>query len=142
MSLAREINKKLDEIIDIKTELIKLKKELSSGAKMTNIQTGKPATKKDAIKVVEGMIADMESHLAKLTNNGQNVRGIFNNEFYINDVLQDKQIVKELERNKIQINTNKINTNKTKRNKTRKKPNKDIKDMDWNDMDEWYRDNN
>lgn len=98
MSLAREINKKLDEIIDIKAELIKLKKELSSGAKMTNIQTGKPATKKDAIKVVEGMIADMESHLAKLTNNGKNIRGVFNNQFYINDILQDKQIVKELQK--------------------------------------------
>src|SRR6056300_1084498 len=128
MSLAKEINKKLDEIIDIKVELIKLKKELNSGAKMTNIKTGKPATKDDAVKVVEGMITDMEAHLAKLTNNGKNVRGIFNNQFYINDVLQDKQIVKELERNKTQINTN-----KTKRNKTRKKPNKDIKDMDWND---------
>ena len=137
MSLAKEINKKLDEIIDIKAELIKLKKELSSGAKMTNMQTGKPATKKDAVKVVEGMIDDLKTHLSNLTNNGQNVRGVFNNQFYINDILQDKQIVKELERNKTQINTN-----KTKRNKTRKKPNKDIKDMDWNDMDEWYRDNN
>lgn len=98
MSLAKEINKKLDEIIDIKAELIKLKKELSSGAEMTNIKTGKPATKEDAVKVVEGMIADLEAHLAKLTNNGQNVRGIFNNEFYINDMLQDKQIVKELKK--------------------------------------------
>ena len=98
MSLAREINKKLDEIIDIKTELIKLKKELSSGAEMTNIQTGKPATKEDAVKVVEGMIADMEAHLAKLTNNGKNIRGVFNNQFYINDILQDKQIVKELQK--------------------------------------------
>src|SRR6056300_312364 len=128
MSLAKEINKKLDEIIDIKVELIKLKKELSSGAKMTNIKTGKPATKKDAVKVVEGMIDDLKTHLSNLTNNGQNVRGIFNKKIYINDVLQDKQIVKELERNKTQINTN-----KTKQNKTRKKPNKDIKDMDWND---------
>lgn len=98
MSLAKEINKKLDEIIDIKAELIKLKKELSSGAEMTNIKTGKPATKEDAVKVVEGMIADLEAHLAKLTNNGQNVRGIFNNEFYINDMLQDKQIIKELQK--------------------------------------------
>ena len=109
---------------------------------MTNIQTGKPATKEDAIKVVEGMIDDLKVHLSKLTNKGQNIRGIFNNEFYINDALQDQQIAKELEKKKSQINTNKKNTNKTKRNKTRKKPNKEIKDMDWNDMDEWYRDNN
>lgn len=98
MSLAKEINKKLDEIIDIKAELIKLKKELSSGAKLTNIKTGKPATKKDAVKVVEGMIEDLKTHLSNLTNNGQNVRGIFDNEFYINDMLQDKQIVKELKK--------------------------------------------
>ena len=98
MSLAKEINKKLDEIIDIKAELIKLRKELSSGAKMTNIKTGKSATKGDAIKVVEGMIDDLKTHLANLTNNGQNVRGIFDNEFYINDMLQDKQIVKELQK--------------------------------------------
>ena len=98
MSLAKEINKKLDEIIDIKAELIKLKKELSSGAEMTNIKTRKPTRKEDAVKEVEGMITDREAHLAKLTNNGQNVRGIFNNEFYINDMLQDKQIVKELKK--------------------------------------------
>jgi hypothetical protein len=122
MSLAKEINKKLDEIIDIKAELIKLKKELSSGAEMTNIQTGKPATKEDAVKVVEGMIADLEADLSKLTNNGQNVRGVFDNEFYINDVLQDKQISQELEKKKLQIKKN--------QNKTKKKPNKNIKDID------------
>ena len=131
MSLSKEINKKLDEIIDIKAELIKLKKELSSGAKLKNIQTGKSATKEDAVKVVEGMIDDLKAHLAKLTNNGQNVRGVFDNEFYINDMLQDQQIVKELEKKEAQIIVDKKNTNKRKRNKTDKKPNKDYDEWDY-----------
>ena len=41
MSLQKDINKKLDQILDVKAELIKLKKDLSSGASMKNIQTGK-----------------------------------------------------------------------------------------------------
>ena len=100
MSLARDINKKLDEIIDIKKELIKLKKELKAGAKLTTLATGKTASKDEALEVVHGMIDDLKAHLNKLTNNGQNIRGIFNNEFYINDMLQDKKILKESRKRK------------------------------------------
>lgn len=100
MSLARDINKKLDEILDIKKELIKLKKELKSGAKLTTLATGKTASKDEALEVVHGMIDDLKAHLNKLTNNGQNIRGIFNNEFYINDMLQDKKILKESRKRK------------------------------------------
>jgi len=100
MSLARDINTKLDEIIDIKKELIKLKKELKSGAKLTTLATGKTASKDEALEVVHGMIDDLKAHLNKLTNNGQNIRGIFNNEFYINDMLQDKKILKESRKRK------------------------------------------
>ena len=100
MSLARDINIKLDEILDIKKELIKLKKELKSGAKLTTLATGKTASKDEALEVVHGMIDDLKAHLNKLTNNGQNIRGIFNNEFYINDMLQDKKILKESRKRK------------------------------------------
>ena len=100
MSLARDINKKLDEILDIKKELTKLKKELKSGAKLTTLATGKTASKDEALEVVHGMIDDLKAHLNKLTNNGQNIRGIFNNEFYINDMLQDKKILKESRKRK------------------------------------------
>ena len=100
MSLARDINTKLDEIIDIKKELTKLKKELKAGAKLTTLSTGKTASKDEALEVVHGMIDDLKAHLNKLTNNGQNIRGIFNNEFYINDMLQDKKILKESRKRK------------------------------------------
>tara|TARA_B110000305_G_scaffold63634_1_gene70788 strand:+ start:95 stop:406 length:312 start_codon:yes stop_codon:yes gene_type:complete len=100
MSLAKDINTKLDEILDIKKELIKLKKELKSGAKLTTLATGKTASKDEALEVVHGMIDDLKAHLNKLTNNGQNIRGVFDNQFYINDVLQDRQIVKELKKKK------------------------------------------
>jgi phage I-like protein len=100
MSLARDINTKLDEIIDIKKELTKLKKELKAGAKLTTLATGKTASKDEALEVVHGMIDDLKAHLNKLTNNGQNIRGIFNNEFYINDMLQDKKILKESRKRK------------------------------------------
>lgn len=100
MSLARDINTKLDEIIDIKKELIKLKKELKAGAKLTTLATGETASKDEALEVVHGMIDDLKAHLNKLTNNGQNIRGIFNNEFYINDMLQDKKILKESRKRK------------------------------------------
>jgi hypothetical protein len=100
MSLARDINTKLDEILDIKKELTKLKKELKAGAKLTTLATGKTASKNEALEVVHGMIDDLKAHLNKLTNNGQNIRGIFNNEFYINDMLQDKKILKESRKRK------------------------------------------
>ncbi len=114
MSLQRDINKKLDEILDVKAELIKLKKELSSGASMKNIHTGKKATKKDALNAVSKIISELEKDLSVLTNKGKNIKGLFDNDYYVNDVMQDKQIVKELEEKKLGI----------KKPKT-KKPNKD-----------------
>jgi predicted translin family RNA/ssDNA-binding protein len=103
MSLQRDINKKLDEILNVKAELIKLKKELNSGASMKNIHTGKKATKKDAINAVSKIISELEKDLSALTNKGKNVKGLFNNDYYVNDVMQDKQIVKELEEKKLGI---------------------------------------
>jgi hypothetical protein len=135
MSLQRDINKKLDEILDVKAELIKLKKELSSGASMKNIQTGKRATKKDALNAVAKIITELEKDLSTLTNNGKNVRGLFDNPYYINDVMQDKQITKELEQKKLGI---KKPTPKkpAKRNKERRKPKQDPPKWDWGGNDE------
>lgn len=91
MSLAKEINKRLDQILDMKAELIKLKKELNKGGKLKTLD-GKPATKEEALEIVEGMMQGIHDEISVLTNNGQNIRGVFNNQFYINDLLQDKVI--------------------------------------------------
>lgn len=91
MSLAKEINKRLDQILDMKAELIKLKKELNKGGKLKTLD-GKPATKEEALEIVEGMMQGIYDEISVLTNKGQNIRGVFNNQFYINDLLQDKVI--------------------------------------------------
>lgn len=107
MSLAREINKKLDEILSIKDEINKLRDEVSPDASLTNAETGDTMSRDDAIKVAEGVIERITDDLNKLTNQGQNVRNIFNNPFYINDLLQDKERPNGVESKK-QTKSNKI----------------------------------
>lgn len=102
MSLAKEINKRLDQILDMKAELIKLKKELNKGGKLKTLD-GKPANKEDALQVVGQMMEDIYKEINSLTNNGKNVKEIFTNKYYINDAMQDKELVKQdraKERNK------------------------------------------
>ncbi len=91
MSLAKEINKRLDQILDMKAELIKLKKELNKGGKLKKLD-GKSATKEEALQIVDEMMQSIYDEISVLTNKGQNIRGVFNNQFYINDLLQDKVI--------------------------------------------------
>lgn len=107
MSLAREINKKLDEILSIKDEINKLREEVSPDASLTNAETGDTMSRDDAIKVAEGVIERISDDLNKLTNQGQNVRNIFDNPFYINDLLQDKERPDGVESKK-QTKSNKI----------------------------------
>jgi hypothetical protein len=91
MSLAKEINKRLDQILDMKAELIKLKKELNKGGKLKKLD-GKSTTKEEALQIVDEMMQSIYDEISALTNKGQNIRGVFNNQFYINDLLQDKLI--------------------------------------------------
>lgn len=129
MSLQRDINKKLDEILNVKAELTKLKKELNSGASMKNIHTGKKATKKDALDAVANIIIELEKDLSILTNKGKNVTGLFSNDYYVNDVMQDKQIAKELEEKKLGVKK------PTKRNKERRKSKDSWSPPNWEDLE-------
>jgi flagellar basal body-associated protein FliL len=52
--------------------------------------------KKGAIKVVQAMIDQIKEDINLLSNNGKNVNDIFTNKFYINDYMQDRQIVEEI----------------------------------------------
>ena len=67
---------------------------------LKNIQTGKQINKKQALRAVEEMVDRVKFDLNKLTNNGQNVKGIFTNDYYVNDLMQDKQIAKAGDLNK------------------------------------------
>jgi len=75
MGLAQEINERLDAMLALGDD------EKSNEAKQTLIK-----------------------ELNKITGNGQNVRNVFDNIYYINDFMQDRQIVqKEKESNKVDV---------------------------------------
>jgi hypothetical protein len=81
MNLARQINKQLDEILEInKVRDDKLKRGFSSSA----------------LNLSNGEITKREQEINKITNNGQNIRDIFTNDYYINDVMQDKEITAKI----------------------------------------------
>jgi len=94
MSMANNINEKLDEILKLRAEIKRMKKDLNKKDTLINPKTGEKATQEDALDLVEEIINGIKLDINKLTNNGQNVRDIFTNQFYINDNMEDKRIVR------------------------------------------------
>ena len=85
MNLARQINQLLDEILAInKVRDIKLKKHRSK------------VEQEDIEDLSCGEITKREQEINKITNNGQNIRDTFTNDYYINDVMQDKEITAKI----------------------------------------------
>ena len=103
MSLQKDINERLDEILAIRSEIKKMDYDLEDDASLKNIQTGEQINKKQALRAVEEMIERVKFDLNKITNNGKNVKGIFTNNYYVNDLMQDKQIAKPGESNKKEV---------------------------------------
>ena len=91
MNLARQINEKLDQILDIKSEIERINAEVDDDAVLTNIVTGEKQNKEDALKLIDKILDDIKSDLNKITNNGLNVNEIFTNNYYVNDFSQDKR---------------------------------------------------
>ena len=100
MSIQKDINTLLDNILDIKAEIRRIDLEITADQKLTNIQTGKKVNKKEVLEFVQTQITEIKKDLNKLTNNGKNVKGIFTNDYYVNDLMQDKQIAKAGDLNK------------------------------------------
>lgn len=125
MSLAKDINKLLDNILDIKSEIRRIDLEITPEQTLKNVQTGEKVNKEEVLEFVQGEIKRIEWELNKITNDGKNVKDIFTNKFYINDSMQDREIIaKENEPNNIAPKPKKIKKpKKAKANK--KKPNKD-----------------
>ena len=125
MSLAKDINKLLDNILDIKSEIRRIDLEITPEQTLKNVQTGEKVNKEEVLEFVKGEIKRIEWELNKITNDGKNVKDIFTNKFYINDSMQDREIIaKENEPNNIAPKPKKIKKpKKAKANK--KKPNKD-----------------
>lgn len=104
MSIAKDINDKLDDILSIRAEIKKMKKEVSDDAVLTNMQTGEKANKDDAIRVAESVIDHIKFDLNQITNNGLNVNEIFTNKFYVNDMMQDREIARQINEEKNKSN--------------------------------------
>jgi 3-deoxy-D-arabino-heptulosonate 7-phosphate (DAHP) synthase len=100
MSLTKDINERLDEILAIRKELKRMDTDLSEDQMLDTIHDNKQINKQQAISIVEEMIDRVKNDLNKITNNGKNVKGLFTNIYYVNDLMQDKQIVKQEERSK------------------------------------------
>lgn len=92
MSLAKEVNEHLDNILAIRAEIRKMDAEIKDDQTLTNKKTGETMRKQEVISYIENTIDDIKNELNKITNNGTNVKEIFTNKYYINDVMQDKEI--------------------------------------------------
>ena len=80
-SIQRQINNNLDNIINTQREIIELKKDKSLSAAQKNNRT----------ETLNSEIKQFESKLNKITNEGTQIKGIFNNPYYINDIFEDKR---------------------------------------------------
>jgi hypothetical protein len=92
MNIAKQINNRLDDILAIRAEIRKMDAEITEEEILTNKSTGEKMNKKEVVGFIEKTIDDIKKDLNKITNNGSNVNGIFTNKFYVNDLLQDKEI--------------------------------------------------
>lgn len=96
MTLAKDINNRLDEMLNLRAEINKVKDEVPDDAVLNNESTGEKTSKEGAIRVAEAMIAQIKSDLNEITNDGLNVNEIFTNNYYINDFMQDRDIVRQI----------------------------------------------
>ena len=102
MNLAREINNKLDEILLHRETLVALEKDYEDpDFDLMEEETGEKVTKEIVLNKAEKIKDQIINDLNKLTNNGNNCRDIFTNEYYINDMMQDKEIAEANRANKL-----------------------------------------
>lgn len=94
MNLAKQINERLDEMLNIRAEIKRMRADISDDQVLNNVTTGEKTDKEGALKVVGAMIDQIKSDLNTITNDGKNVVDIFTNQYYVNDSLQDKEILK------------------------------------------------
>ena len=95
MSLAREINKELDNILKIKAEMKRVSAEITDEEIFTNVKTGEKVRKKEVLETAHNMRIKSQENLMELIGDGSNIKDIFTNNFYINDFTQDKICAEE-----------------------------------------------
>ena len=102
MTLAKEINEKLDAMLSAMNDLHELELEIDDDLEFENKDTGQIVTKEIVLNKGQEDIDQIKADLNKITNNGKNVKNIFDNQFYVNDMLQDKLIAEEIRLNKME----------------------------------------
>jgi hypothetical protein len=90
MSTAKDINKLLDDMLHIRSEINRMRADLNADETLVNKKTGEKISANKIEELASNEINEIKINLNKITNNGQNISGIFNNEYYVNDMLQDK----------------------------------------------------
>ena len=103
MSLANEINKKLDEMLSHQRDLKRIKKEFEDpNFEVEDAKTGEIATQEQVLDKAEELYSGILGELKELTPNKESAKDLFTNIYYINDFAQDRAIMEEEVRNKLQ----------------------------------------
>lgn len=90
MSITKDINSLLDDMLVIRSEINRMRADLNADETLVNKKTGEKISANKIEELANNEINEIKINLNKITNNGQNISGIFNNEYYVNDMLQDK----------------------------------------------------
>ena len=80
-------------MLHIRSEINRMRADLKSNQTLVNNQTGEKISANKIEELANNEINEIKNKLNKVTNEGKRARGLFNNEYYINDMLQDKLIV-------------------------------------------------
>ena len=102
MTLAKEINKKLDELLFVQSQMDELENDLAPDAQLNNTKTGEVITQENLLNKGREQLDQIRTELEQITNSGKNCRDIFTNPYYINDFAQDKLIAEEIRLNKME----------------------------------------
>ena len=97
MSITKDINRLLDDMLHIKSEIKRMRADLKSNQTLVNNQTGEKISANKIEELANNEINEIKKELNKVTNNGKRATGLFNNVYYINDVIQDKLLAQEME---------------------------------------------
>ena len=104
MSLAREINDKLDAILRHNKEVDAVNNDFKNpNFKLNDVNSGEQVTKEMVLNKADEVYKEIIGGLNKLTNDGKNCRNIFSNQYYVNDMSEDRRIVEQERENKLKI---------------------------------------
>ena len=103
MNLASEINELLDRLSESHSHLNEIKNEYNNNPQFSlkDSKTGEPVTKDFVLSPASGVIQEIKDDLNKTTDNGRRVRDIFTNDYYVNDMSQDKIIANKIRASKL-----------------------------------------